>query len=172
MSPLWRVHLYICLSSSLQPSTYHPSLLNHYLQYATFNNFCFISDWFFWILDLKRDSSICSAKDRLIKNPSHILDIYYKKEKHDNSVTKLLILLTLLFIFFLFWIQNSHYHLINNLRQKYQTKFGYWEMHKSSVNIVIKILLYLVHWSNTRFSLLYNYNIKYIFPFDVWYPLL
>ena len=110
--------------------------------------------WFIYIPDLKRDSSICSAKDRLIKNPSLILDINYKKEKLDKSVTKLLILLTLLSIFFLFWIQNSHYHLIDNLRKKYQTKYGYWKMHSiqasSSVNIIEK---YLVHWSNLRFSL-------------------
>ena len=98
---------------TVQSNKYQVFLLNFFNIYS-----------YEWILDLKRDSSICSARDRLIKNPSLIIDINYQKEKLDKSLTKLLTLITLLSIFFLFWIQNSHYHLLDNLRNKYKTKYG------------------------------------------------
>ena len=68
--------------------------------------------------DLKRDSSVWSAKDSLIKNSSHIIDVDDENGNIDKSFTKLLLLITILSIFFLFWIQNSHYHLIEYVRSK------------------------------------------------------
>ena len=68
--------------------------------------------------DLQRVSSVCSARDRLIKSSSLLLVADDKKEKLDKSFTKILLLVTILSIIFLFWIQNSHYHLIENIRSK------------------------------------------------------
>jgi len=76
------------------------------------------------IPDLKRDSSVCSAKDRLIKD-TLVFEEDEKKKKISDIITKILIILTIMSIIFLFWIQNSHYHLIDNVRKKYHPKYGY-----------------------------------------------
>jgi len=76
------------------------------------------------IPDLKRDSSVCSARDRLIKD-NLIFEEDENKKKVSDIITKLLIFMTIISIFFLFWIQNSHYHLIDNVKRKYHPEYGY-----------------------------------------------
>jgi len=82
------------------------------------------------IPDLKRDSSVCSARDRLIKD-NLIFEEDEDKKKVSDIITKLLILITILSIIFLFWIQNSHYHLIDNIKRKYHPKYGYGFKHEA-----------------------------------------
>ena len=79
-------------------------------------------------LDLKRDSSVCSAKDRLLRDTLQFEEDERKRRLSDG-ITKVLIVLTLLSILFLFWIQNSSYHLIDNVRKKYHPKYGYGLRH-------------------------------------------
>ena len=83
---------------------------------------------YIYFIDLKRDSSVCSARDRLIKD-NLIFEEDENKKKFSDIITKVLILITLISIFFLFWIQNSHYHLIDNIKTQYHPKYGYGLRH-------------------------------------------
>ena len=80
------------------------------------------------ISDYKRDSSICSARDRLIRD-TLLFEEDESNKKLSNVITKVLILLTVISIAFLFWIQNTHYHLTDNVRKNYHPKHGYGFSH-------------------------------------------
>ena len=65
---------------------------------------------------MKRDSSLYSVNERLLKN-SNIFDMQDIKETIDNIITKTLIIFTIISIIFLFWVQNSEYHLIEHTKE-------------------------------------------------------
>ena len=75
----------------------------------------------FQFADLKRDFSVCSANDKLLRN-SDIFEGHDKKEKLDKIITKTLIMFTIISIIFLFLIQNSPYHIIEHSKPRFKGK--------------------------------------------------